>query len=115
MEYTTSALTLSSGSETSEGGIMLFVLSTLVKSEQVRSATVQPWRLLHVRLMLDPPLEKLGVYQRAWNVQKRPQQADPTDITGASKTDQLIKLGAHIVQTDFGICNSYCAHMLAVC
>ena len=74
---------------------MLFVLSTLVKSEQVRSATVQPWRLLHVRLMLDPPLEKLGVYQRAWNVQQRPQQADPTDITGTSKTDQLKARSSH--------------------
>ena len=70
MEYKTSTnvphgpqwYVLRSGSGTAEGGVMIFILSSLVSAEQIRSAPIHPGRLFHVRLMLDPPLGKLGVY-----------------------------------------------------
>ena len=82
---------LHSGSGAAEGGIMVFILSTLVNTEQIRSAPIHPGRLFHVRLMLDPPLDILGVYQHAWNVQKKPLQADPVEINGFSKVQQLLQ------------------------
>ena len=99
MEYTTSSAAphgpqwyvLHSGSGSAEGGIMFFILSTLLKTEQIRAAPIHPGRLFHVRLMLDPPLDMLGVYQHAWNVQKKSLQSDPAEVHGVSKVQQLLQ------------------------
>ena len=99
MEFTTSptypqgprwhAIHSSSGS--SEGGVMVFILTTLVKSECIRSASLHPGRLLHVRLAMDPPLDILVVYQHAWNVQRKASTDESATQQSTSKTEQLLQ------------------------
>ena len=82
---------LRSGSGTPEGGVLFFILTTLFRTEQIRSAVLHGGRLFHVRIMMDPPLDVIGIYQHTWNVQKKPLQEDPAEQPGGSKTEQLLQ------------------------
>ena len=70
---------------------MVLILSTLVKSEQIRTASVHPGRLFHVRLMMDPPLDLLCVYQHSWDVQKKTDPIADTTQARTNKTEQLLQ------------------------
>ena len=98
-EYVTSALcpqgpqwyAVHNSSGSSEGGILVLILSTLVKSDQIRTAPIDPGRLFHVRLMMDPPLDLLSIYQHSWNVQKKTDPAADTTQAHTNKTEQLLQ------------------------
>ena len=72
---------INSGSGSTEGGVLFFIS----KSDDIRSVALHDGRALHVRLMLNPPLDLLNVYQYAWNPNK--QGADK----GQHKTEALIR------------------------
>ena len=69
---------------------MFFILSTLARKDQIRSANRHAGRLFHVRIIMMEPLDILGVRQHAWNIQKEPLQEDPVDQPGGSKTGKQI-------------------------
>ena len=56
-----------SGSGTSQAGVMIIVNRSLAQPHQIRFAELQPGRVLHTRIALDPPLDVLCVYQHAWS------------------------------------------------
>ena len=76
---------INSGSGSTEGGVLFFISTKLVKSDDIRWVALHDGRALHVRLMLSPPLDLLNVYQYAWNPNK--QGADK----GQHKTEALIR------------------------
>ena len=74
-----------SGSGSSEGGVLYFISTRLARSEDIRTSVIHPGRALHLRSMLNPPLDVLNVYQYSWNPSK--QGADQ----GQFKVDLLVK------------------------
>ena len=46
---------------------MIIISRKIASPQQVRFAELQPGRLLHARVALDPPLDLLCVYQHAWS------------------------------------------------
>ncbi|CAE7287001.1 hypothetical protein AK812_SmicGene29727 [Symbiodinium microadriaticum] len=65
-------------------GILCMIRTGLLPSDSIRTACLQPGRLLHLRLLLQVPVDCLLVYQQAWN----PQRAD---LRGTNKTAALLK------------------------
>ena len=67
-EYQNPAWTfVHSGSGTSEAGVLFAVSKRLVHSSQVRYTELIPGRVVHLRLETQPPIDVLGIYQKAWN------------------------------------------------
>ena len=56
-----------SGSGASQAGVMIIVNRSIAQPHQIRFAELQPGRVLHTRIALDPPLDVLCVYQHAWS------------------------------------------------
>ena len=60
-----------SGTGTSTGGVLIAVSHKLVPPHLVRHTELIPGRVVHVRLETTPPIDALGVYQVAWNPNKK--------------------------------------------
>ena len=67
-----------SGSGSSIGGVLFAVSARLVSQQLVRHAEIIPGRVLHVRLETNPPIDVLGVYQVAWNLQRKDDSGQPS-------------------------------------
>ena len=65
-------------------GVMCLIRQGLVQPDQIRSVAVLPGRLLHIRLLMEVPLDVLGVYQVAWNPHK-------ATLPTSCKTETLLK------------------------
>ena len=76
---------INSGSGSAEAGVLFFISTKLVRSDEIRSVALHAGRALHVRLMLNPPLDLLNVYQYAWNPNKQGAEQ------GQHKMDALLK------------------------
>ena len=61
-----------SGTNTSQGGVMIMINKSIAAKEQIRYAELVAGRVLHVRIGSDPPIDALCVYQHAWTTQPRP-------------------------------------------
>ena len=72
-------------------GILCLIRSTLVPADCVRYRALLDGRLLHVRLLLQVPLDILCTYQYAWNPQK-------TTLDPSHKVDQLVRQRARVWQ-----------------
>ena len=55
-----------SGQGNSQAGVMIMVSRKIAQPHQVRYIEIQPGRMLHTRIELDPPVDALCVYQHAW-------------------------------------------------
>ncbi|CAE7739424.1 unnamed protein product, partial [Symbiodinium sp. CCMP2456] len=79
----------SAGEGKDKSGVMCLIRKTLLPADSIRTATLVPGRLLHVRLLTAVPVDFLCVYQQAWNLQN-------TSLRGPNKTDALIRLRRRI-------------------
>ena len=68
-----------SGSGRSTGGVLFAISARLVSPQLIRYAEIIPGRALHIRLETNPPMDILGIYQVAWNLQRKGEtgQSDP--------------------------------------
>ena len=58
---------LHSGSgQTRDSGILTMVSRSLCAPDLIRHASIQPGRLMHIKICLEPCVEVLAVYQHAW-------------------------------------------------
>ena len=57
---------LHSGSSSHTEGLLCLISTKLVKSDQIRVTHIHPGRLQHVRIMSEPAIDFLHVYQHAW-------------------------------------------------
>ena len=62
-------------------GIARLIRQGLIPQEHIRSVAVLPGRLLHIRLLMEVPLDVLGVYQVSWNPHKATLPADNKNET----------------------------------
>ena len=61
-----------SGTNSSQGGVMIMINKSIATVEQIRYAELVAGRVLHVRIGSEPPVDALCVYQYAWSTQHRP-------------------------------------------
>ena len=55
-----------SGMGQAQGGVMIIISRKPARPDQVRFVELAPGRMVHARLALEPPIDILCVYQRAW-------------------------------------------------
>ena len=67
-----------SGTNSSQGGVMIMINKSIAAKEQIRYAELVAGRVLHVRIGSDPPVDALCVYQYAWTNHPRP---DPSSLS----------------------------------
>ena len=73
-------------------GILCLVRAGLLNPTHIRTATLVPGRLVHLRLLFEVPLDILCIYQFAWNLQK-------VELRGAkNKTDAMLRQRRQIWQ-----------------
>ena len=72
----------SSGKDTA--GLLCLVRTGLVSSENIRTNVLAAGRAMHLRLLVEVPLDLLCLYQYAWNPQKG-------TLEGSNKTEALLK------------------------
>ena len=75
-------------------GLLCMIRKGLVQADQIRTNSLVPGRLLHVRLLFRTPLDILCIYQHSWNLQN-------SALKGANKQEALLKLRRRVwVQID---------------
>ena len=57
---------LYSGMGQAYGGVMIIISRAVARPDQVRFAELEPGRMLHARLAVEPPIDVLCMYQHAW-------------------------------------------------
>ena len=78
-----------SGSSSTTGGLLCLISAKLFRTEQIRVTDLHPGRLKHIRLMCEPAVDFLHVYQHAWTA--------PKSSGNSVKTwDQLLQQRKHI-------------------
>ncbi|CAE7752443.1 unnamed protein product [Symbiodinium sp. CCMP2456] len=73
-------------------GVLCLIRVGLIQSDRVRYQILEPGRLLHVRLLLEAPVDLLCTYQWAWNPAK-------AELQGKNRVDELVKQRRRVWQS----------------
>ena len=76
-------------------GVMIIVNRAIAQPHQIRFAELQPGRVLHTRIAMDPPLDVLCVYQHAWST---PTGSSQPAVARDTARTELLQRRSHIWQ-----------------
>ena len=79
------------GTNSSQGGVLLVISKSCANADTLKFCERIPGRVLQAKLLTDPPLELLGVYQYAWTPNSKSRTGTVTQ-----RVDQLLQQRAGI-------------------